>query len=84
LKFIFEDYRENESKSISPLDKLTPRQREILKFVAEGETSAEIAARLGLSLKTVETHRAEIMARLKIHDVAGLTRLAIRYGLISA
>ena len=63
---------------------LTPRQREILRLVAEGLTTKAIARRLSISVKTVETHRAEIMRRLDIHDVAGLTRLAIRTGLVSS
>jgi DNA-binding NarL/FixJ family response regulator len=62
---------------------LTPRQREILQLIAEGRSTREIAARLHLSVKTVETHRAQIMDRLGIRDVAGLTRYAIRIGLIS-
>jgi DNA-binding NarL/FixJ family response regulator len=68
----------------SPHDLLTPRQREILQLVAEGRTTKEIAQRLGLSVKTVETHRAELMDRLDIHDIAGLVRFAVRTGLVSA
>lgn len=63
---------------------LTPRQREILQLIAEGKTSKEIAIDLKLSFKTVETHRAQLMERLDIHDVAGLVRCAMRLGLISA
>lgn len=62
---------------------LTPRQREILQLIAEGRSTREIAERLHLSVKTVETHRAQIMDRLGIRDVAGLTRYAIRIGLVS-
>jgi len=65
-------------------DLLTARQREILQLVAEGESTKEIAAKLGLSVKTVETHRTQIMNRLQIRDVAGLVRYAIRAGLVSA
>lgn len=61
---------------------LTPRQREILQLVAQGRTTAEIARTLVLSTKTVETHRAKIMERLGIHDLAGLVRYAIREGLV--
>ena len=64
------------------LDVLTPRQREILQLVAEGHSTREIAERLGVSVKTVETHRAQLMDRLGIHDVAGLVRFAIRMGMI--
>lgn len=70
--------------SAGPLDALTPRQREILKLIAEGVHTKEIAYRLKVSAKTVESHRAQIMERLGIRDVPGLVRLAIRAGLISA
>ncbi|MEQ1803939.1 MAG: response regulator transcription factor [Burkholderiaceae bacterium] len=63
---------------------LTPRQEEILRLVAGGGSSREIAQQLGLSVKTVETHRAQIMDRLAIHDLAGLVRYAVRTGLISS
>lgn len=67
-----------------PLDALTPRQREILKLIAEGQSTKEIAYVLGVSVKTVETHRAQLMDRLEIRDIAGLVRFAIRVGLIAA
>jgi DNA-binding NarL/FixJ family response regulator len=63
---------------------LTPRQREIVQLIAEGHSTKEIASRLGLSIKTIETHRAQLMERLHIYDVAGLVRFAIRTGLVSA
>jgi len=66
------------------LDKLTPRQREILQLIAEGNSSKQIAHRLDASVKTIESHRASLMERLDIHDVAGLVRYAIRNGLVSA
>lgn len=62
---------------------LTARQTEILRHIAEGHSTKEIAYELGLSAKTVETHRAQIMERLGIRDVAGLVRYALRTGLIS-
>lgn len=65
------------------VERLSPRQREVLQLVAEGLSSKEIAAKLHLSVKTVETHRGELMKRLDIHDVAGLVRYAIRHGLAS-
>ena len=71
------------AEKASPADVLTPRQREILQLVAEGKSTKEIASALELSVKTVETHRAQIMDRLAIHDVPGLVRYAIRAGLIS-
>jgi DNA-binding NarL/FixJ family response regulator len=63
-------------------DPLTPRQREVLKRIAEGRSTKEIAFELELSVKTVETHRAQIMERLGIRDVAGLVRYAMRAGLV--
>jgi len=63
------------------LSLLTPRQREVLQLIAEGRTTREIARLLNISVKTVETHRAQLMERLDIHDVAGLVRYAIRAGL---
>lgn len=66
-----------------PLAGLTSRQREILQLVAEGKSSKEIAGLLGLSLKTVEAHRGQIMERLGVRDVTGLVRFAIRVGLVS-
>jgi DNA-binding NarL/FixJ family response regulator len=65
------------------MDTLTQRQREILQLIAEGHSTRSIAERLCISIKTVETHRAQIMRRLDIHDVASLTRFAIRNGLIA-
>ena len=65
------------------LDLLSPRQREILQLIAEGKSTREIAETLHLSVKTIETHRAQLMDRLDIHDVAGLIKYALRKGLIS-
>jgi DNA-binding NarL/FixJ family response regulator len=62
---------------------LTPRQLTILKRLAEGAAAKEIAFELGLSVKTVETHRAQIMARLDLHDIPALVRYAIRRGLVA-
>lgn len=67
----------------SPLDALTLRQREVLRLVAEGNTTKEVASRLGLSQKTIEAHRSAIMQRLGIKELAGLVRFAIRSGLVS-
>jgi DNA-binding NarL/FixJ family response regulator len=66
------------------LETLTPRQREILQLIAEGKSTREIASILDVSVKTVETHRAQLMERLGIHDVAGLVRYAIRTGIVTA
>lgn len=73
-----------EPGSASVLDVLTSRQREILQLVAEGRSTKEVAQLLSLSIKTVEAHRSQIMARLDIHDVAGLVRFAIRTGLVTS
>lgn len=66
------------------LHALTDRQIQVLKLVAEGHRTREIAKRLGLSIKTIESHRSEIMKRLRIHDVVSLVRFSIRVGLIPA
>ncbi|MFZ4791601.1 MAG: response regulator [Candidatus Competibacteraceae bacterium] len=63
---------------------LTPRQREVLQLIAEGHSTKQIAERLSISIKTVETHRAQLTERLHIYDVAGLTRFAIRTGLVNS
>ena len=64
------------------LNRLTPRQREILALIAEGQTTKKIACNLNISTKTVESHRSQLNERLDIHDVAGLVRFAIRTGLM--
>lgn len=64
-------------------DVLTPRQRQVLKLIAEGQSTKQIAQTLEVSAKTVETHRAKVMERLGIHDVAGLVKYAIRTGVIT-
>jgi len=61
---------------------LTDREREVLQLIAEGQSSKEIAALLGVSLKTVDSHRANLMEKLDIHKVSGLVRFAIRVGLL--
>ncbi len=64
------------------VDRLTPRQLEVLRLLAAGMTNTAIARQLGVSVKTVQAHRANLMTRLGIHNVAGLVRYAIRIGLI--
>jgi DNA-binding NarL/FixJ family response regulator len=81
-KQVVDDYVDRTRGATGPLDALTPRQREILQLVAEGSTSKAIAHQLGLSFKTVEAHRAQIMDRLDVHDLAGLVRFAVRVGLV--
>ena len=65
------------------LERLTPRKREVLQLVAEGHTTKEIAKQLGITAKTAEAYRGELMSALDIHDIASLTRYAIREGLVS-
>ena len=67
-----------------PRNVLTPRQRQVLQLIAEGNSTSRIASRLEISVKTVESHRANIMKRLDIHDVAGLVRYAVRHHIVSA
>ncbi|HZD58248.1 MAG TPA: response regulator transcription factor [Anaerolineales bacterium] len=66
----------------SPIDQLTSREREVLQLIAEGYTSSAIAERLRISTSTADRHRANLMAKLDVHDIAGLTRMAIKYGLV--
>jgi DNA-binding NarL/FixJ family response regulator len=80
-KQLVEDYARRLGPDEEPL---TARQREILRLIAESKSTKEIAAALDLSVKTVETHRKELMDRLGIHDVPGLVRYAIRAGLVKA
>jgi DNA-binding NarL/FixJ family response regulator len=82
-KQVVQDYLQSGGIKADPLRDLTPRQREVLQLIAEGNSTKEIASRLNLSIKTVETHRGELMNRLDIHDVAGLVRYAIRTGLVT-
>lgn len=85
-KHVMTDYMrrlEPESSSESnPLEQLTPRQLEILKLIANGKSTKEIAKTLFISVKTVESHRMHLMARLDIHEVAGLVHFAIRMGIV--
>jgi DNA-binding NarL/FixJ family response regulator len=67
-----------------PADPLTPRERQILQLIAEGNTTREIAQQLSISFKTAESHRNHIMKKLDLHDVAGLVRYAIQRGLVHA
>lgn len=81
-KYVVTDYVRRLGEESSPLDQITPRQREILQLIAEGKSTKEIAELLYISTKTVETHRTQLMDRLDIHDIAGLVRYAIRVGLV--
>lgn len=80
---VVEEYLQQEGEPLSsPFELLTARQREVLQLIAEGHTTRQIAQLLGLSVKTVETHRQQLMDRLGIYDVPGLVRYAIRTGLV--
>jgi two-component system response regulator NreC len=70
------------SKAELPADPLTSRERQVLQLVGEGKSSKEVAAVLGISLKTAESHRTRLMQKLDIHETASLVRYAIRRGLI--
>lgn len=82
-RFLMEDYRRRAPEEGDSWDRLTPRQRETLQLVAEGASTKEIARNLGVTVKTVETYRAQLMQILDIHDIAGLTRYAIRKGIVN-
>lgn len=71
------------AKAENPTDPLTSRERQVIQLVAEGKTTKEIATVLGVSTKTAESHRTNIMDKLNIHDTAGLVRYAIRTGIIT-
>jgi two-component system response regulator NreC len=77
---LVEAVRDVGSKAGGPA--LSPREREVLQLVAEGKTTKEIGAILGVSAKTADAHRTRLMQKLKIHDTASLTRYAIRQGVI--
>ncbi len=70
------------AKGAAAMDPLTQREREVLQHIAEGKTNKEVSQQLGMSVKTVESHRRNIMTKLNIHETAGLVRHAIKIGLI--
>lgn len=81
---VIEGYRALRSGHSSSLSRLTGREREVLQLVAEGRSTKDIAGRLHLSIKTIDTHRRRIMEKLSVHSIAGLTKYAIRYGLTAS
>jgi DNA-binding NarL/FixJ family response regulator len=83
-KPLITEYAKRVGGEAGSLELLTPRQREILQMLVEGLSAGEIARRLKLSRKTVETHRAVMMDRLDIHDLPGLIRYAMRVGMVPA
>jgi DNA-binding NarL/FixJ family response regulator len=78
---VIDDYTAEDKQD--PLGRLSAREREVLQLLAEGRTGAEIATRLALSQKTVETYRARLVEKLGIRDVAGLVKFAIQRGIVS-
>jgi DNA-binding NarL/FixJ family response regulator len=83
-KHVIAEYVQRVSSEPNSFEQLSPRHREILQLIAEGQTTKEIAQTLDLSVKTIETYRTQLMERLDIHDIAGLVRYAIRMGLITS
>jgi DNA-binding NarL/FixJ family response regulator len=82
-KSLIEDYSRRLAQDLALEDHLTARQREVLQLIAEGQTTKDIAVALKVSVKTIETHRKQLMDRLRIYDVAGLVRYAIRTKIIN-
>jgi DNA-binding NarL/FixJ family response regulator len=78
-QIVIDAYRNKDSLEGDPL---TAREREVLQLIAEGNKTKQVAANLGISLKTAESHRTHLMKKLDIHDTAGLVRYAVRRGLI--
>jgi DNA-binding NarL/FixJ family response regulator len=81
-KSLIEDYLRPASEHRS-IGNLTPRQREILRMIAEGKSTKQIALDLNISVKTVDTHRSLLMKRLNVHDLASLVRYAVKIGLVT-
>lgn len=79
---VIDSYLGNVPKAASTLSLLAAREREVLQALAEGSSSKEIAQQLGISVRTVETHRSNIMGKLDLHSIAMLTKYAIREGLV--
>lgn len=80
-RHVIDEYVRRTGGETNLTDSLSPRQREVLQLIAEGNSTKDIANILNLSVKTVDTHRTQLMERLDIHDVAGLVRFAIRSGI---
>jgi DNA-binding NarL/FixJ family response regulator len=80
-KPVIMEYLRRTNADLSPRERLSPRQAEILQLIAEGNTAKQIALELNISVKTVETHRTVLMKRLGVKDLAGLIRYAVKIGL---
>jgi DNA-binding NarL/FixJ family response regulator len=85
METVVEDYvqRRQHGSDKSPLERLSAREREILKLLADGKSNPEIAASLFISVKSVETYRSRMMQKLDIHDFASMVKFAIQHGLTS-
>jgi DNA-binding NarL/FixJ family response regulator len=83
-KPVIDKYLQRTSSEDAAAEGLTPRQREVLQMIAEGKRTKEIALILNLSVKTIESHRAQLMKRLDARDIATLVRHAVRLGLVSS
>jgi DNA-binding NarL/FixJ family response regulator len=79
---LVEDYKCNR-RAVSPLNALSPREREVLQLVAEGRSSIQVAGMLSLSPKSIETYRSRLMQKIGVHDISGLVKFSIQHGLIS-
>ncbi len=84
LDYILDDFLSTSAKKQrnSSIDRLTSREHEVLQLIADGFTNTEIAEKMGVSKKTIEKHRTRLMAKLDVHDLAGLLRLAIKERLV--
>jgi DNA-binding NarL/FixJ family response regulator len=85
VDYVVNDYvrQANGEPVVTELNKLSPREREVLQLIAEGYTSGQVRAALHISVRTADAHRANIMQKLNIHSIAGLTKFAIMHGLTS-
>jgi two-component system nitrate/nitrite response regulator NarL len=82
-KALVEEVTEGSNASIPPMPALSEREREVLVLIANGHSNKEIASRLGIGVRTTETHRERVMRKLDIHTVAGLTKYAISRGMVN-
>ena len=81
-KPVIMEYIRRTNAGLSSRERLSPRQTQILKLIAEGKTTKQVALELAISVKTVETHRSALMMRIGVRDVAGLVRYAVKVGLV--
>ena len=81
-KHVIMEYSQRTSVGVSQIKGLSPRQTQVLQLIAKGKTTKQIALELNISVKTVESHRMQLMDRLEIHDIPGLVRFAIKVGLV--